>query len=92
MRDLDLILSGFLSGNVPNETCDALVMGEVLEHVEEPYSLLERIIEIVMPDGFVFVSTCIIAPSQISSLISWMCRSRGPRYSRRGHKGADGEQ
>ncbi|MCP4953668.1 MAG: class I SAM-dependent methyltransferase [Proteobacteria bacterium] len=70
MQDFELILSGFASGNLRKETCDAVIMGEVLEHVEEPYSLLERIREVVLPDGFVFVLTCIIAPSKISSLIS----------------------
>ena len=62
MQDLELILSDFLSSDLPKETYDAVVMGEVLEHVEDPQALLERIREIVTPDGFVFVTTCINAP------------------------------
>ena len=42
---------------------DAVVMGEVLEHVEQPQVFLERIAELAKDDAYVFVTTCINAPA-----------------------------
>ena len=42
---------------------DAVVMGEVLEHVEDPARFLRRIAELAKPDAYVFVTTCINAPA-----------------------------
>lgn len=42
---------------------DAIVMGEVLEHVEEPERFLQRTRELAKPDAFIYVTTCINAPA-----------------------------
>lgn len=42
---------------------DAIVMGEVLEHVEQPEVFLRRIAELAKVDGYIFVTTCINAPA-----------------------------
>jgi 2-polyprenyl-3-methyl-5-hydroxy-6-metoxy-1,4-benzoquinol methylase len=42
---------------------DAIVMGEVLEHVEQPEVFLRRIADLVKDDGYVFVTTCVNAPA-----------------------------
>lgn len=41
----------------------ALVMGEVLEHVEDPERFLRRIAELAADDAFIFITTCINAPA-----------------------------
>jgi 2-polyprenyl-3-methyl-5-hydroxy-6-metoxy-1,4-benzoquinol methylase len=38
-------------------------MGEVLEHVEKPDVFLRRIAELAKDDAYVFVTTCINAPT-----------------------------
>lgn len=45
------------------DSFDAVVMGEVLEHVEQPGVFLRRIAELAKPDAYVFVTTCINAPA-----------------------------
>jgi 2-polyprenyl-3-methyl-5-hydroxy-6-metoxy-1,4-benzoquinol methylase len=42
---------------------DAIVMGEVLEHVEEPQRFLARIGELAKPGAYIFITTCINAPA-----------------------------
>ena len=42
---------------------DAIVMGEVLEHVEKPDVFLRRIAELAKDDAYIFVTTCINAPA-----------------------------
>ncbi len=42
---------------------DAIVMGEVLEHVEQPEIFLRRIAELAKDDGYIFITTCINAPA-----------------------------
>jgi len=42
---------------------DAVVMGEVLEHVEEPERFLRRIAELAAEDAFIFITTCINSPA-----------------------------
>lgn len=42
---------------------DAVVMGEVLEHVEDPLRFLCRIEELAAPGAFIFVTTAINAPA-----------------------------
>lgn len=42
---------------------DCIVMGEVLEHVEDPLIMLRKIYEILHPNGKAFISTVINAPT-----------------------------
>jgi len=49
--------------NLSPGTFDAIVMGEVLEHVEQPEVFLRRIADLARDDAYVFVTTCINAPA-----------------------------
>lgn len=42
---------------------DAIVMGEVLEHVEDPGRFLERIRELANPGAYIFITTCMNSPA-----------------------------
>jgi 2-polyprenyl-3-methyl-5-hydroxy-6-metoxy-1,4-benzoquinol methylase len=42
---------------------DAIVMGEVLEHVEQPQAFLRRIHELAKDDAFIYITTCVNAPA-----------------------------
>jgi 2-polyprenyl-3-methyl-5-hydroxy-6-metoxy-1,4-benzoquinol methylase len=43
-------------------TFDALVMGEVLEHVEEPLRFLQKVAGLAKPDSYIYIATCMNAP------------------------------
>lgn len=45
------------------ETFDLIMMGEVLEHVENPRSILESIREFLTPSGGLFITTCVNCPA-----------------------------
>ncbi|MEN6350424.1 MAG: class I SAM-dependent methyltransferase [Syntrophomonas sp.] len=45
------------------EKYDAIVMGEVLEHVEEPFLFLEKIARIAEDDAFIYITTAINSPA-----------------------------
>ncbi len=45
------------------EKFDCIVMGEVLEHVEEPLQMLEKISSLLTKDGTAFLTTVINAPA-----------------------------
>jgi cyclopropane fatty-acyl-phospholipid synthase-like methyltransferase len=49
---------------------DAIVMGEVLEHVEQPEAFLKRIHELAKDDAFIYVTTCVNAPA-IDHIYLW---------------------
>jgi 2-polyprenyl-3-methyl-5-hydroxy-6-metoxy-1,4-benzoquinol methylase len=55
---------------LPRTSFDAIVMGEVLEHVERPELFLSRIAELARPGAFIFVTTCINAPA-IDHIFLW---------------------
>ena len=47
----------------PNEKFDFITMGEVIEHVEDPLSLLIKVRELLAPGGTAFISTPANAPT-----------------------------
>ncbi len=60
--NVEIILADFLeSSNL--EKASALVMGEILEHVENPENFLERAYDTTTDDAFVFLTTCINSPA-----------------------------
>lgn len=53
----------FLAGDIPEASYNAIVMGEVLEHVEQPGVFLDTIARIATDDAFIFITTPINAPA-----------------------------
>ncbi len=53
----------FLDGQLADESYSAVVMGEVVEHVEQPGVFLETINRISTDDAFIFLTTPINAPA-----------------------------
>jgi len=51
-------------------TYDAIIMGEVLEHVEQPDVFLKRIAELAKDDAYIYVTTCINAPA-VDHIFLW---------------------
>lgn len=68
---LELRLADFLDAEQLKEHgFDAIVMGEVLEHVERPEAFLKRIVQLAKQDAYIFVTTCINAPA-IDHIYLW---------------------
>jgi 2-polyprenyl-3-methyl-5-hydroxy-6-metoxy-1,4-benzoquinol methylase len=62
--NLILKQADFLStADLSPQSFDAIVMGEVLEHVERPEVFLSRIAELAKPEAYIFITTCINAPA-----------------------------
>lgn len=58
LREMD-----FLASDLDPKSFSAVVMGEVLEHVERPEAFLREIARVANDEAFVFVTTCINAPA-----------------------------
>lgn len=52
----------FLQFPLPPSAFDAIVMGEMLEHVENPQDFLKKIAAIAKKNAYIFITTCINAP------------------------------
>jgi 2-polyprenyl-3-methyl-5-hydroxy-6-metoxy-1,4-benzoquinol methylase len=62
-KSFELVCMDFLACDLPEQGFDAIVMGEVLEHVEEPERFLRQIARLAKKDAHIFVTTCINAPA-----------------------------
>jgi ubiquinone/menaquinone biosynthesis C-methylase UbiE len=62
-KHCELRCADFLHCDLPEDAFDAVVMGEVLEHVERPELFLTRIARIAKRTAHIFVTTCINAPA-----------------------------
>ncbi|NNL99129.1 MAG: methyltransferase domain-containing protein [Gammaproteobacteria bacterium] len=62
-RNCHIFEQDFLAGDIEAASCAAVVMGEVLEHVEQPGLFLERIRDVAADDAFIFITTPINAPA-----------------------------
>jgi 2-polyprenyl-3-methyl-5-hydroxy-6-metoxy-1,4-benzoquinol methylase len=49
--------------DIPDTSCDYIVMCEVLEHVEDPATLLRKLRSLLTPRGTCFLTTCANCPS-----------------------------
>lgn len=59
----DIYCSDFLQDDLRRDRYDAIVMGEVLEHVEQPLVFLQKIRELASDDAFIFITTPVNAPA-----------------------------
>lgn len=53
----------FLQSGLPESAFDAVVMGEVLEHVEHPELFMQQVARIAKEGAHIFITTCINAPA-----------------------------
>lgn len=61
-RNYEFKHTDFLGASLPEKGFDAVVMGEVLEHVEQPELFMKQICKVAKDDAYIFVSTCIDSP------------------------------
>ena len=59
----EIYCSDFLKDELKQTSYDAIVMGEVLEHVEEPLEFLQKIRDLASKDAYIFITTPINAPA-----------------------------
>ena len=59
---VDISDTSVAARNLAEKSFDAVVMGEVLEHVEQPKLFLRRIHEIAKDNAYIYLTTCINAP------------------------------
>ena len=62
-KNLQLHCADFLKFPLKPSSFDAIVMGEMLEHVENPQDFLKKIVLIAKNDTYIFITTCINAPA-----------------------------
>jgi 2-polyprenyl-3-methyl-5-hydroxy-6-metoxy-1,4-benzoquinol methylase len=62
-KNFSLCCRNFLEQDMPHREYAAIVMGEVLEHVENPLDFLEKIHVLAARDSFIYITTCINAPA-----------------------------
>lgn len=58
----------YVKGDIQNWATDltfeAIVMGEVLEHTEDPQAVLKKVKGLSAPSGFIYLSTCMNTPAR----------------------------
>lgn len=58
-----VLCEDFFDFDSSSEKYDAIVMGEVLEHVEEPERFLKKIYDLASDNAYIYISTAVNAPS-----------------------------
>lgn len=67
----ELRCADFLAAdNLAPESFDAAVMGEVIEHVEDPAAFLRRLHGLVREDAFIYLTSCVNTPA-IDHIYLW---------------------
>jgi len=61
--DIDIQQADFFQYSPDRDAFSCIVMGEVLEHVENPRAFLRKIRELSDPDTHIYVTTCTNAPA-----------------------------
>lgn len=62
-KNIQLHCADFLKFPLKTSNFDAIVMGEMLEHVENPQDFLKKIAELAKENAYIFITTCINAPA-----------------------------
>ncbi|AHE68146.1 class I SAM-dependent methyltransferase [Legionella oakridgensis] len=62
-KNIQLHCTDFFNAPLEESHFDAIVMGEMLEHVENPQDYLKKIASIAKPEAYIFLTTCINAPA-----------------------------
>jgi 2-polyprenyl-3-methyl-5-hydroxy-6-metoxy-1,4-benzoquinol methylase len=62
-NELDLLQMDFLAADTLDGPYEAIVMGEVLEHVEQPGEFLRRIGDLAAKESHIFITTCVNTPA-----------------------------
>lgn len=60
---VEVVCQDFLGRAIDGTPFDVVVMGEVLEHVENPVRFLERLVEVSHADTHIHLTTCANAPA-----------------------------
>jgi 2-polyprenyl-3-methyl-5-hydroxy-6-metoxy-1,4-benzoquinol methylase len=61
--DYDIVEQDFFASDMAPNAYSAVVMGEVLEHVEDPGRFLQQVSTVSTDDAFIFITTPINAPA-----------------------------
>lgn len=56
-HDLNVKTSGLIEANFPNQSFEAVFLGDVIEHVTDPAGLFQELRRIITPRGYLVVST-----------------------------------
>src|SRR6202020_3573017 len=85
----EVVETDFLTFREENQEYSCIVMGEVLEHVEDPRRFLSAIARLSGPSTHIFVTTCMNAPAvdhislfRTGKDVEGIITSRGPTWGR----------
>lgn len=61
-KNIDIREQDFFQYNGP--VCDAVILGEILEHVESPQAFLKKVYDITHKESFIYITTVINCPQK----------------------------